>query len=216
MKVIEVSASKGGVGTTTVACGLAVAGHNNGQRTLIVGLGSVDDILSVMGAGDGPSSDGEPVEFLAASTDSETGAECGGLHLAWVKARQAPVDLSMYGDKYDLVIVDAGRLGFRKYRSSVDSTGRSWTSLVSHVRVVRNCYISLRNEVNATRTAKKKNISYVVHVEDGRPLTKSDVQSVLSGVSSSFTFVDMDSTVGRKIDAGLFAQQSREWAGTLV
>lgn len=211
MKVIEVSASKGGVGTTTVACGLAVAGHHNGQRTLIVGLGNIDDILSILGAGDTPSNDGEPVEFLAAGTDGE----CGGLHLAWVKARQSSVDLSMYGDKYDLVIVDAGRLGFRKYRSSVDSTGRSWVSIAGHVRVVRNCYISLRNEVNATRTAKK-NISYVVHMEDGRPLTRSDVQSVLSPMSSSFTFVDMDSAVARKIDAGLFAQQSREWTETFV
>jgi septum formation inhibitor-activating ATPase MinD len=122
MKVIEVSARKGGVGTSTTACSIALAlGKTNPDRVLLIDTSVNNDDTLILG--------------LVPSPEFHT---YGGITLVG-EAFDKVSNQNISG--YDFVVIDAGLLG-----------GKStyFDQVPFRVAVVRNSYLSLRAEAHET------------------------------------------------------------------
>ena len=119
MKVIEVSARKGGVGTSTVACSIALAlGKTNPERVLLIDTSANNDDALILGLT--PTSGEQTysgITIVGESFDKVSNQNISG---------------------YDFVVIDAGLLG-----------GKStyFDQVPFRVAVVRNSYLSLRAEM---------------------------------------------------------------------
>ena len=157
MKVIEVSSAKGGVGTTTVACSIALAlATKSPERVLLLDLSKNDDCTAVLGLG----------------TNSLRENSCYGMTIQGL-ARQQVKDTVSVGD-YDFVVIDAGTEKIREYGFCVPDL---------RVQVVRNEYMSLRAETLAGRGNFG---ACVVLFQKDNALTVKDVQLVLRNVPTVF------------------------------
>jgi cellulose biosynthesis protein BcsQ len=157
MKVIEVSSAKGGVGTTTVACSIALAlATKSPERVLLLDLSKNDDCTAVLGLG----------------TNSLRENSCYGMTIQGL-ARQQVKDTVSVGD-YDFVVIDAGTEKIREYGFCVPDL---------RVQVVRNEYMSLRAETLAGRGNFG---ACVVLFQKDNALTVKDVQVVLRNVPTVF------------------------------
>ena len=96
---------KGGVGTTSLACGAAVVATRAKQRTVILDLAGGDCVRTLRGRRheDGRFVTEVGVDIIAGAVDVEQ---------AWPRLRQ----------DYDVIVVDAGRVG--RYKSAVRALGR--------------------------------------------------------------------------------------------
>jgi hypothetical protein len=157
MKVLEVSSAKGGVGTTTVACSIALAlAKKSPERVLLLDLSKNDDCTAVLGLG----------------TNSLRENSCYGMTIQGL-ARQQVKDTVSVGD-YDFVVIDAGTEKIREYGFCVPDL---------RVQVVRNEYMSLRAETLAGRGNFG---ACVVLFQKDNALTVKDVQMVLRNVPTVF------------------------------
>ena len=157
MKVIEVSSAKGGVGTTTVACSIALAlATKSPERVLLLDLSKNDDCTAVLGLG----------------TNSTRENNCYGMTIQGL-TRQQVKDTVSVGD-YDFVVIDAGTEKIREYGFCVPDL---------RVQVVRNEYMSLRAETLAGRGNFG---ACVVLFQKDNALTVKDVQMVLRNVPTVF------------------------------
>jgi hypothetical protein len=157
MKVIEVSSAKGGVGTTTVACSIALAlATKSPERVLLLDLSKNDDCTAVLGLG----------------TNSLRENNCYGMTIQGL-TRQQVKDTVSVGD-YDFVVIDAGTEKIREYGFCVPDL---------RVQVVRNEYMSLRAETLAGRGNFG---ACVVLFQKDNALTVKDVQMVLRNVPTVF------------------------------
>jgi hypothetical protein len=153
MKVIEVSSAKGGVGTTTVACSLALAlATKSPERVLLLDLSKNDDCTAVLGLG----------------TNSARENNCYGMTIQGLTRKEMKDTVSV-GD-YDFVVIDAGTEKIREYGFCVPDL---------RVQVVRNEYMSLRAETLAGRGNFG---ACVVLFQKDNALTVKDVQMVLRNV----------------------------------
>ena len=209
MKVIEVSASKGGVGTTTTACGIALASHAKGNRTLLVGIDDTADIMAILGSAAEPEVGGEPEQFFSDNRPYGVGV---------VTIHAGSVDLSeiMYGDKYDIVVVDAGVRGKQTYSLGSDKNGRPWVANPKRVRVIRNCYMSLRRELMAK--GDTVGVTYLCYMDSCHSMTANDVQIVLAHDNIKVITTPLTPQVAVSIDAGTYALhgEARDWTTELV
>jgi cellulose biosynthesis protein BcsQ len=122
MKVIEVSARKGGVGTSTVACSIALAlGKTNPERVLLIDTSANNDDTLILGLAPAP-------EFHTYKGITLVGESFDKVSNQNIKG-------------YDFVVIDAGLLG-----------GKStyFDQVPFRVAVVRNSYLSLRAEAHDT------------------------------------------------------------------
>jgi MinD-like ATPase involved in chromosome partitioning or flagellar assembly len=157
MKVIEVSSAKGGVGTTTVACSLALAlATKSPERVLLLDLSKNDDCTAVLGLG----------------TNSTRENNCYGMTIQGLTRKEMKDTVSV-GD-YDFVVIDAGTETTRQYGLGIPDL---------RVQVVRNEYMSLRAETLAGRQGFG---AVVVLYQKDNALTISDVQLVLRNVPTVF------------------------------
>jgi hypothetical protein len=182
MKVLEVSARKGGVGTTTVACSIALAlSAQNPDKVLLIDTSHNTEAFSVLGLSG-------PVGY------SETSV--GQHNLTVVNVPLAHVN-GLSVSQYDFVVIDACKL------DGVDNS--YFGEIPFRVAVVRNSYLSLRAE-SATRSKKDAIIS--LHDSDF-VLTEKDVRNVLNGYQVSV--FPVDDSVARSVDAGLFPARDILW-----
>jgi cellulose biosynthesis protein BcsQ len=123
MKHIEVSASKGGVGTTTLSTCLAIGLAKRGKKVLLVDLSKHGDCFAVTGV---PQSSG----IVDGYTD--------GMSIVHVDARSLPSDVDK---SFDHIIYDAGVNGLQNYAVADD---------IYRLAVAPNAYTALRN---MTKTA---------------------------------------------------------------
>jgi MinD-like ATPase involved in chromosome partitioning or flagellar assembly len=157
MKVIEVSSAKGGVGTTTVACSLALAlATKSPERVLLLDLSKNDDCTAVLGLG----------------TNSTRENNCYGMTIQGLTRKEMKDTVSV-GD-YDFVVIDAGTETTRQYGLGIPDL---------RVQVVRNEYMSLRAETLAGRDNFG---ACVVLYQKDNALTVRDVQTVLRNVPTVF------------------------------
>jgi len=185
MKVIEVSARKGGVGTTTVACSLALSlSQQNPDTVLLIDTSHNTEAFSVLGLS-GPKNG-------VSSSVGEHNLTVVSLPLAEVN------NLSV--SQYEFVVIDAGKTN--------GTRGTHFGLTPFCVAVVRNSYLSLRAEATSLSPIKKEAI---VSIHDsGFVLNQKDVRSVLNG--HSVTVFSFDHAVARAIDAGLFPSREALWS----
>jgi len=150
MKVIEVSARKGGVGTSTTACSIALAlGKTNPEKVLLIDTSVNNDDMLILGL----------------SVPSSKEQTYGGIAIIGT-----PFDKVSNQDitGYDFVVIDAGLLG-----------GKStyFDQVPFRVAVVRNSYLSLRAEMT---DVKHSSDAVVAIVDKQDALTEKDVAQVLS------------------------------------
>ncbi len=102
--------------------------------------------------------------------------------------------MHQYSNEFDLVVVDCGA-------SPTDIFDED----AERVLVVRNEYVSLRNS-----TSVKKDRA-VCFFQEGNALIENDVKMVLG---TRVTFAQIDTSVSRAIDAGMFFSRSitHDWA----
>jgi septum formation inhibitor-activating ATPase MinD len=149
MRVIEVSARKGGVGTSTVACSIALAlGKTNPERVLLIDTSANSDDTLILG--------------LAPSSDEQTYKD-----ITIVNAPFSEVS-NLRGVHYDFVVIDTGLLGGKK--------NTYFDYVPFRVAVVRNSYLSLRAEAQET-THTTDAVVAIVDAQDA--LTAKDVGQVL-------------------------------------
>ena len=149
MKVIEVSARKGGVGTSTVACSIALAlGKTNPERVLLIDTSANNADTLILG--------------LAPTSGEQT---YGGITVV-----STPYDKvsSMRGVHYDFVVIDAGLIGGKK--------STYFDQVPFRVAVVRNSYLSLRAEMTDVKHSADAVVA-IVDAQDA--LTAKDVGQVL-------------------------------------
>ena len=157
MKVIEVSSAKGGVGTTTVACSIALAlATKSPERVLLLDLSKNDDCTAVLGLGTNSTRENNHFNMTIK-----------GL------TRQEMKDTLSVGN-YDFVVIDAGMETTLQY-------GFGYPDL--RVQVVRNEYMSLRAETLSGRTDFG---ACVVLYQKENALTVKDVQLVLRNIPTVF------------------------------
>jgi len=177
MQVIEVSARKGGVGTTTVACAIALRlSALHPDRVLLCDASEGSESFSVLG--------------LSAPLKDNP---CSTIHgLTVVASETIPT-----GSEYEFVVIDAGK------------TNRVVESYFGvspfRVSVVTNSYLSLRAETQRFTTP---HAVVAIHNED-HVLNKKDVANVLRATP---TYVAVDNSVARAIDAGLYPMRDILWS----
>lgn len=178
--IYDIHAYKGGVGTTTVACALAVAESHKGKTVLIDATGSNDTYAWLGLANSTEECVAKPVEsvnhplFIAHSKPGH----------AWL----AYTTLDLAGDLQDVrtIVIDNG-----KHRTS-DSRLPS----AKPVCVVRNDYMTLRSTVG--KFLADREILFLF--ENNGVLNKNDVRAVLG---ADPVVMKYDEAVQRAIDAGL-------------
>lgn len=149
MKIIEVSSSKGGAGTTTVACCMALALANKApRRVLLLDLSSNEDCFGVLGVSTTSTYECEQYEMTIKKT-----------------TRQELADTPNLGD-YDFVVIDAGLETSPEYRFGPADL---------RIQVVRNEYMALR----AASTERGNFDATVVLFQKQYALTVGDVQMIL-------------------------------------
>lgn len=149
MKIIEVSSSKGGVGTTTVACCMALALANKSPgRVLLLDLSSNEDCFGVLGI----------------STTSTY--ECEQYEMTIKKTTRQELDDTLNLGDYDFVVIDAGIETSPEYRFGIPDI---------RIQVVRNEYMALR----AASTERVDFDATVVLFQKQYALTVGDVQMIL-------------------------------------
>ena len=157
MRVIEVSSAKGGVGTSTVACSIALAlAKKSPERVLLLDLSKYDDCAGLLGLGTN-----------SLRENNHFAMTIKGL------SRQEMKDTLSVGD-YDFVVIDAGTETTRQYGLGIPDL---------RVQVVRNEYMSLRAETLAGRQGFG---AVVVLFQKDNALTVSDVQMVLRNIPTVF------------------------------
>lgn len=148
---------KGGVGTTTVACSIALIASQDDTKVLLVDCSPQRDTLSWLGF---PHKGCGLHESVLPNLDLAILDEVG----------YSFAEATGQTDEYDLVVIDAGTTNYRLHAE--DTT---------QVLVVRNDYMALRNA-----TLNKTSNNAVVLVEPNRVLTKSDCKQVLGAENTVF------------------------------
>lgn len=190
MKVIEVSARKGGVGTSTVAVSLAVAlSQANPQGVLLVDTSAHADTWAIAGL---------------SVPAGEVHATLGEHGLAFRKTTvEGLADLSPFHNR-EFVVIDAGTSPRSEYFGLTPF----------RVSVVTNSYLSLRAE---TWRSGVRDAVVCVHNSDF-VLNTTDVKNVLN-TQPVHTFA-VDNSVARAIDAGLYASARTnlfaEWTSDFI
>ena len=190
MKHIEISAYKGGLGTTTIACSLAMGLAKNDRKVLLVDGSKYGDSLGILNIGTTSATwEGKPSK-----------ANIDGLDVI-VTDLSLPMPTHLY-HFYDYVIVDAGTTGISQY--SVNDEG------VYRLCVVSNEYLSLRNTVGVkTRFAPSERFSgLAMAFQEGNALTANDVKNVMG--MEPVIKMDYDPRMSRTIDAGLLCHRFTE------
>jgi len=156
MKIIEVSSSKGGVGTTTVACCTALALANRSpERVLLLDLSRNDDCFGVLGI----------------STPSTY--ECREYAMTIKKITRQELDDTLKLGEYDFVVIDAGLETVPEYRFGTPSL---------RIQVVRNEYMALR----AASSERGEFDATVVLFQKDYALTVGDVLMILGNIPVVF------------------------------
>lgn len=157
MEIIEVSSAKGGVGTTTVSCCIALAlATRSPERVLLLDLSSSGDCLGVLGA----------------STTSTY--ECKQYEMTIRNITRQELSATTNLGDYDFVVIDAGIEKIREYGLCVPGL---------RVQVVRNEYMSLRAEKLVDRGTFE---ATVLLFQKEYALTVTDVQMVLRNTPTVF------------------------------
>lgn len=185
MRVIEVSARKGGVGTTTSACAIASVIAGKGEKVLLVDTTGTDDAFAVCG--------------MAIPVQGVPSAATPNLSVVSSPITQVPAELL---SAHDVIVVDAGvnREPGQEY----------WGVKPYIVSVIRNAYLSLKAEVARPHSSDM----VLVVVDDKFALTYNDAVSVVGPYGEKFIQVLHSYDLARAVDAGLFLMRSHtyEWA----
>jgi hypothetical protein len=199
--------AKGGVGTTTVAVGCALAARHPSRPVVLVDFAG--DLPAVLGVA-------EPVlgvtDWLCAGDDVSLDSlrrlevDCGhGVHLlarggAEMDGRRVGPMLALLSSDHRPVVMDLGL-----------ATADVASALLAHravrpLLVVRPCYLALRRAQRMLQDIAFAHRPEVILVDEpGRALGASDIAAALD---LSVTRVGYDLGVARSIDAGLLLARS--------
>lgn len=203
--------SKGGSGTTVVACSLAVVlARTCTAGALLVDLGG--DVPAVLGVAEpaGPGvadwlAGGElvPADGLArieVSVHERLGLLPRGR--AAPDASRAHALAAVLAAEPRPVVVDAGAIGARVENDvTADVVAALAAAADQSLLVVRPCFLALRRAMHAVI----RPTGVILVVEEGRALTAADVEEVL-GVPVRAS-VSVTAQVARAVDAGLLASR---------
>lgn len=148
---IEVSSRKGGVGTTTTACAIALSLESMGNTVLILDTTGTDSVSATLG-----------VNAPMTSSHEFKNISVRSIH---VEGKDIVTNRN-----YDYVVIDAGNKMF----NYTDREGHDESSNIKRVGVVRNEYLALRNMVHYPVDL------FVSFTIEGNALQSSDVRNVLS------------------------------------
>lgn len=197
---VAVWSSKAGVGVSSVAAMLAIAGAEHGQDTLLVDLGGDAPALFGIDEPTGPgvaewSSVGgrdpkalqrietpvRPGLGLVHRGSGDLGSDAGALIQALESSKRS-------------VVIDAGRAAEPLAAELVGACEQ-------RLLVVRLCYLTLR----AARGVEPAPTGVVLINEPGRALGRSDVQAVVA--APIVADIALDRSIARSLDAGLNASR---------
>lgn len=182
MKVIEFSASKGGVGVTNVACSVAMSLATNGNNVLLLDLGLERDTAAWFG-----------LQSFERNKDHTQEAYNISIHSPWYDAPNI-ASVPIPEGEWDVVIVDAGRLQPR-YMKNIQP---------ERVVVLANDYMAIKNTLRERGVIDK----YVVVMEQGRVLNERDLSNILG---TTPVFVPRTEDVARRMDAGTISAHIQEY-----
>lgn len=195
MKIIEVSACKGGVGTTNVVCSLAITASAT-RSVLIVDMADSPDVTAWLGM---PDMNGQLVDGY--NDNMKIYRPSSG--------RNFDSTVKIPAGDWELIIIDAGTTGQKNYSIN----GIVFPDAVERVVAISNDYVSLKNTISRIKPQTDRIICLF---ENGRPLTFKDIENV---TGKKCTKVDRDPAVGRAIDAGLISHRTalyEEWANDFL
>ena len=200
---------KGGMGTTVVAAGLALAAARRGDQPWLLDLeGDLPAALGVDGGGPGLADWCSAVDGPGPEAVDRLAAEAGGVRVVargaavWsdaVPARVAAL-VAYLADMDRPVVVDAGNLqgppgvGPAPADALLDVADRS-------ILVTRACYLALRRVPVQTRRPTE----VALMAEPGRALGRTDIEQV---VGAPVTIrVPVDPAVAWAVDSGLLGRR---------
>lgn len=195
MRVIEVSALKGGVGTSTVATAIALElAKVYPDKVVLLDQSKYLDIFSIIGMG---GYHRNRAEIIGENGLTVVGGE--------IEALEGALAFDIHS--YEFVVIDAGTTPRDGDYFGVDPF---------RISVVANAYLSLRPH---TVVKAHKIDAFVCVLNDGGVLNIGDVNNVLSQFKASMHVFKIDSSVARTIDAGLFVSRStlyEAWVNELL
>lgn len=198
MKVMEISASKGGVGVTSTVCATAGIASEWG-KVLVMDLADNKDTPSCMGAPQFDSivpNDGSFVQV----NDTLT------LFRPWYETRTVAGAIVIPSGNWDTVIIDAGTTG---QQDTYLYEGEEM--LVERVVCVTNCYMALRNTIKDMKADL-----LVLMYDSSRVLTIRDVEAI---TGKTAIVNEKNEKMPRAIDAGVILDRKEvygEWARKLL
>lgn len=195
MKIIEVSANKGGVGVTNVVCSVANI-LSETKNVLILDIADRPDTIAWYGA------------VMPKQDEMADAYNNDSLKIRTLNNGRNNSEIQIPSGDWDVVVVDAGTTGQKTYFSDSEKC-----ETVERIAVVMNDYMSLKNIMY---TELMESDIHICLFEENRPLTFNDIEHVMG---KKCVRINKETSMARSIDAGLAPTRKalyEEWVNSML